>query len=220
MTSSGKWLLISDVDGTLTTETSIWETFHKKLGKWESEGLPNLRAFESGVIDYEHFAALDAKAYAGISRETMAGMALSIPRRQGMEAMLRTLSRRGFIIALVSTGLDILLDQIPHAHVRIANRLKFENGFCTGEAEVVIPIGGKASVVDSLLARFDGTPERTVVLGDSPGDIPMMHKAGYSIAIAADPGVQQIACASVDGSDLMRLPALIMDYRDKVELAK
>lgn len=220
MTVSGKWLLISDVDGTLTTEHSIWETFHRHLGKWETEGLPNLQSYLSGSIDYAEFAARDALAYKDLSRDTLEQMAAAIPRRAGMERMLEFLSRRGFTIALVSTGLDLLLDQIPHADIRIANRLRFVNNRCTGQAEVVIPIDGKGHFAASLMKETGAAPEHTIVLGDSPGDIPMMRQAGFSIAVAADPAVQRVATASIDGSDLMRLPALIMDYRERAGLQR
>lgn len=220
MTVPGKWLLISDVDGTLTTEPSIWETFHRQLGKWESEGLPNLQAYLSGSIDYTEFAARDAMAYKDLSRDALHKMAAAIPRRTGMERMLERLSKRCFSIALVSTGLDILLDQIPHADIRIANRLLFDNNRCTGRAEVVIPIDGKGQAVESLMKKMGVSPDHTVVLGDSTGDIAMMRQAGFSIAVAAEPAVRQVATASIDGSDLMRLPALVMEYRERVDLRR
>ncbi len=217
MTSARRWLLISDVDGTLTTETSIWETFHKQLGKWECEGHPNLLAYLAGAIDYAEFAARDAKAYKGLSRATLDRMAASIPRRKGMETMLRTMSRRGFTIALISTGLDILLDQIPCADIRIANRLRFDDNTCSGEADVVIPIDGKEAVARSVMETIGVSVERTVVIGDSRGDVSMMKAAGFSIAVAAESGVIDAASASVDGTDLMQIPALILDYREIVD---
>lgn len=215
------WLLVADVDGTLTTETSIWETFHKKLGKWESEGLLNLRAFLSGKIDYDEFAARDAKAYKGVSRAELERIAAEIPRRKGMELMLKTMKRRGFTIALISTGLDILVDQIPEAHYRMANRLEFENDICTGNAIVEIPMGEKGKPIKHLQSVGPFHPERTVVIGDSDGDIPMMKAAGLSIAVAAsDSNVLSVADLQIDGEDLMHIPALVEEYRVTIESRK
>ncbi len=218
---SAKWLLVADVDGTLTTETSIWETFHKKLGKWEKEGLLNLRAFLNGKIDYDEFAARDARAYKGVSRTELERIAAEIPRRKGMELMLKTMKRRGFTIALVSTGLDILVDQIPDVHYRVANRLEFENDICTGKAIVEVPMGEKGKVIRHLQSLGPFHPERTVVIGDSEGDIPMMKAAGLSIAVAAaDSKVLMYADLQIDGEDLMHIPALVEEYRVTIESRK
>jgi phosphoserine phosphatase len=211
------WLLVSDVDGTLTTETSIWEYLHKHLGKWNDEGLPNLDAYLAGTIDYNEFALRDASAYKGLSQQTLNEIAASIPRRFGMEQMLKTFKRRGFTLALVSTGLDILVNQIPEADIRLSNGLEFENGICTGRPIVSIPMDAKESAFASLLTDNGFSAENTIVLGDSAGDIPMMRHAGYSIAVAsADRDVLRVADANVDGNDLMRIPALVEEYRETV----
>lgn len=221
MIASTEWLLVADVDGTLTTETSIWESFHRKLGKWEAQGLVNLNDYLAGKIDYHEFAARDARAYRGLTKSDLDRMAAEIPRRRGMECMLTTMARRGFTIALISTGLDILVDQIPGAHIRVANRLEFENGVCTGRAIVEIPIGEKGMVLRKILDTGAFRSERTVVIGDSSGDIPMMQTAGFSIAVAAsDSLVVQHADAQIDGADLMRIPALIEEYRVSIESRK
>jgi len=218
MEQSPKWLLISDVDGTLTTEVSVWEYLHKQLGKWDSEGFPNLNAYLCGEIDYAEFAARDASAYKGLSRGEINELMAAIPRRQGMEDMLRTLQRRGFCIALISTGLDILVNQIPYADERIANRLVFQNDICTGQVEVVIPIGGKGSVTRDLITRLGFDRDYIVALGDTNGDLPMMERAGFSVAVAAQSSeILQKASADSDGADLMRLPALIEEYRESIE---
>jgi HAD superfamily phosphoserine phosphatase-like hydrolase len=216
-----EWLLVADVDGTLTTETSIWESFHKKLGKWETQGLVNLNAFLAGQIDYHEFAVRDARAYRGLTKAVLDRMAAEIPRRRGMERMLKTMARRGFTIALISTGLDILVDQIPGAQFRVSNRLEFENGVCTGRPIVEIPIGEKGTALKHILDTGAFCSERTVVIGDSSGDIPMMQSAGFSIAVApSDATVLKYADAQIDGEDLMRIPALIEEYRVSVESRK
>ncbi len=211
------WLLVSDVDGTLTTETSVWEYFHKSLNKWNDEGLTNLNAYLSGDIDYNEFARRDAEAYTGLSYKSLDQMAASIPRRFGMEQMLTTFKRRGFTIALISTGLDILVNQIPEADIRISNELEFENSICTGKPVVNIPMDAKEQAFVSLLSDHGFSAEKTIVLGDSSGDIPMMRLAGYSIAVETmDQNVLQVADANIDGTDLMRVPALVEEYIETI----
>jgi len=211
--SENSWLLVSDVDGTLTEVVSVWEHFHKKLGKWDSEGLPNLKAFLNNEIDYLKFAELDALAYKGMSRQQMETIARRIPRRPGMEQMLTDMKNQGAVIALISSGLDILVDQIPDADVRVANGLKFENEVCTGIPDILIPIDGKKDAIEKLLETYPFPKDRIVVLGDSSGDIPMMEMAGFSVAV--DPineEVKRIADKVVDGSNLNDVTRLIENY--------
>ncbi|MCD4652757.1 HAD-IB family phosphatase [bacterium] len=215
------WLLVSDVDGTLTTEISIWEYFHKLLNKWTSEGLPNLNAYLAGEITYNEFAEMDALAYKGLSRNQLDAMARKVPRRLGLEPMIKRMKKRGAVIALVSSGLDILVDQIPGSDVCIANGLKFDNGICTGEPDIKIPIDGKREAMRRLLESYRFPRNKIVVLGDSRGDIPMMEMAGFSIAVAATHGdVINEADVSVDGNNLGIISELVEEYLTGEELRK
>ena len=88
-----KWLLVADVDGTLTRVTSIWEHLLRELGKWESHGLPNLTAYTNGEIDYNEFARLDSLAYKGVSRSFLQETCAKIDFRPGTEMLLERLKK-------------------------------------------------------------------------------------------------------------------------------
>jgi phosphoserine phosphatase len=203
-------LAVFDVDGTLTREPSVWEYLHKKLGIWESEGLPNLKGFLKNDFDYNEFARRDAEGYKGYSYDRLSALVNSIPRREGIAACFDGLRGMGLTIALLSTGLDILLDAIPGADIRLANELIFEDGLCTGKVRVNIPIYEKYAAYKSLLARMNILPCQVIVAGDSEGDMEMMQAADLAIAVApVSDSVAEAATFCIDGDDLSVIHGLV-----------
>ncbi|MBN1296902.1 HAD-IB family phosphatase [bacterium] len=215
------WLVISDVDGTLTQVTSVWEYLHKRLGKWDDEGVVNLREYCAGRIDYVEFARRDSLAYAGLSRTELSAMVSEIPRRIEMDYMLRTLHDSNCSIALVSSGLDILVDQIQWASIRVSNRLIFQGDYCTGETEIHVPIDGKADWTERLIQSFPAGRNRVIAIGDSRGDIPVFRMAGFAIAVApTHPDVAAAADVVLDGSTLAPIPAWIETFKATPSIRK
>ena len=203
-------MIVFDVDGTLTQVASIWEYLHRKLGIWESEGRPNLEAFTRREIDYAEFARRDALGYKGLSRKELMELIRSVPMRPGMDACLAFFKQRGIPIALISTGLDIMLDAIPLADIRVANELVFQDDNCTGEAVVHIPIDGKKEVFDRILRDHRIQADQIIAAGDSRGDIEILRSAGLSIAVAStDPAVRDASDICLDSGDLSLVPQIV-----------
>lgn len=209
-----KGFVISDVDGTLTTVISVWEYLHRRLNRWYGDGDRNLTDFLEGRIDYTEFARRDARAYEGLSRSRLDRMASDIPRRPGLDTMMSFFKSLDWPVALVSSGLDILVNQIPHATIRIANRLQFCQDVCTGRVAIDVPIHGKAAVTARLLESYRLDPAKVIAIGDSRGDIPVMTAAGFSIAVApVHPDVSSVADAVIDGNNLAEVCDLVTVYR-------
>ncbi|MBN1356674.1 HAD-IB family phosphatase [bacterium] len=209
-------IVVFDVDGTLTQVRSVWEYLHRKLGIWDSQGEPNLADYRSGRIDYREFARRDAAGYRGVARSRILELLESIPMRSGWSECLHMFRARGMKIALVSTGLDILVDRFTRVDHRSANKLGFDNDVCTGQVEVCVSMNGKKSFLDRLLDEIGIGWEEVVVIGDSEGDCEIMLAAGLSIAV--DPSEAKVAQAAdfqIDGSDLTHILPLVFDGRPK-----
>ncbi len=208
-------LVVFDVDGTLTPVRSIWEYLHQRLGIWESEGLPNLHAYLNGQIDYQEFARRDASGYSGCNRSYLMELIHEIPLRSGAQECLDFFFMHGVHIALISTGLDLMVNRIPRAHTRISNMLQFENDVCTGRVTVQIPIDGKRDAFIGLLASMNISNTHTLVIGDSSGDIEMMRAAGFSIAVQpSNSAVSDAAGHVIDGDTLAGIPDLVLTHFD------
>ena len=48
-------LVALDVEGTLTSEPTIWEIMPRKLGTWESHGLVYWDRYLGGELEYDDF---------------------------------------------------------------------------------------------------------------------------------------------------------------------
>jgi phosphoserine phosphatase len=198
-----------DVDGTLTSVASVWEYLHRELGIWESQGEPNLLEYLAGNIDYDEFSRRDAMGYFGIPYTVLDEMVGRIPLRAGIQICFDFFKTRGIPIILLSTGLDILVNRIPGADMRIANELLFEDGVCTGKVRVRIPMDGKKHAFRQILHEREIAPDQAIVVGDSAGDLELMKVAGLSIAVASqDQNVISIAHHHIAGGNLAIIPTL------------
>ena len=75
--------------------------------------------------------------------------------------------------------------------------------------------------MDSLLKEYSIPRERVVVMGDSSGDVPMMNRAGFSIAIHGNSAkLLKIANVSVTQDNLMIVSSLIEDYLTDLEIRR
>jgi phosphoserine phosphatase len=206
-------LAVFDVDGTLTKIVSIWEYLHRELEIWETQGKPNLLSFLNGEIDYNEFARLDAEGYRDLPESRINEFVDAIPWRPGVVECFQWIKKQGMQIALISTGLNVLVDRFPLVDYRIANKLQFKNGRCTGKAIVCIPIDGKKSALDRLLTATGIQWMETIVIGDSEGDREIMSNAGLSIAVApSDSTLLTTADVIIDGTDLMEITGIVERY--------
>ncbi len=206
---SFRWIFF-DVDGTLTSQHSVWEYLHRELGIWESQGKINLALFRTGRISYPEFARRDAAGYTGIHRSEFDRMLDRIPIRPGVDRCFRELRERGMRIGLISTGLDILVNRFQPVDLAVSNELLFENDVCTGEVVVHLPIDAKADCVRRFRAMHSIDCREIVSVGDSIGDIGMMHQSGLKIAVhPCDPALLDVCDFCLLDSDLNRIPELI-----------
>ena len=60
------YIVLSDLDGTLTETSSSWQFIMESLNKWESEGKFHLNLFLNKKINYDEFLRLDVNSWKGI----------------------------------------------------------------------------------------------------------------------------------------------------------
>lgn len=200
--------IIFDLDGTLTPVRSVWQHIHEALGTWESHGSRSLAAFLAGEITYEEFARRDVAAWYGVPRERIEKIVAAIPYRPGAKELVATLKTRGVRLALLSSGLDILVRRVAAElgfDVWVANGLSFTNGAVDGRVHIQVPWDGKPAHVDPICRFFRITPGETAAIGDSQGDVPLFSRVGLGIAVNAEPAVCACAHMSICCEDLREL---------------
>lgn len=177
-------LVVFDVDGVLTKIDSVWRFLHQNLGTWEA-ARKHLEMFERGEITYEEWAKYDVLLWRGISFERINKILDKVPLRSGTFRIIKFLKENNIKIATISAGLDILSNKISSLlgfDYNISNELVFENGRLTGDVIVKVGFSNKGDILLKLCESIGINSGNVLVVGDSEVDVPMMKKAGFSIA--------------------------------------
>ena len=177
-------LVVFDVDGTLTKFVSSWQFLHEKLGTW-GKGKQYAEQFFRGAITYEDWARLDASLWRGLKLESVRQIVDSIPYTYGAREVITTLRRNGFKVVLLSAGLSLVTERIDReigVDASLANELKVENGFLTGEVKVNVSVHNKDMILLRMLKKFNLGVDECAAVGDDETLIPLFEKVGLSIA--------------------------------------
>lgn len=178
-------LMVFDLDGTLTTEKSIWEHIHRVLGTWENHAEAFQRLFLNDCICYEEFCERDATVWKGMSLSGLRRITDSVPYQEGAHQLTAYLRSKGLKLAAVSSGLSILARRIEAdlgLDFSVANDLLVEKGIVTGKVRVNVAHNGKGCWMKKLMGQLGVQPHETMAMGDSLGDLAMFAFAGFRVA--------------------------------------
>lgn len=202
-------LVLFDLDGTLTTEKSVWEYVHRALGTWENHAERFQRLFREGRISYEEFCRRDAAVWKGMRIHDLKRITDTIPYRKGVFELRAFLKSKGLKLAAISSGLSLLEERIRSdlgLDFSVANELVVEGGLLTGEVRVRVRHNGKAYWVREVMRRFDTHGHEIIAIGDSRGDLEMFALSGFKIAFNAS------------SSELERMADLVVHTGDMTDI--
>lgn len=198
--------VVFDIDGTLTTERSIWEYIHRVLGTWEGHAEKFQDLFIAGQISYEEFCERDARVWRGMGIEEVRRITDSVPYHQGAARLLAYLRRKGMRLAGISSGLSILVERIQQdlgLDFAVANELVVEKGVVTGEVRIHVTHNGKGMWVKEVMERLGVEGSEMIAIGDSLGDLGMFALSGFCVAFnSSSPQLNEAANLVVKTSNL------------------
>lgn len=180
-------LVIFDVDGVLVKIKSSWEYLHSHYGVLgEARRLKQM--FEAGEIDYQRWMDEDIglwiRAKGKIKREELLAVLGSVELEDGAVEVARWLKRRMKKIALLSSGLDLLVSRVASelgADAWMANRLLFDrSGLLYGGAPIVGASKDRGAAL--LMSMLGAEPQSTMYVGDSKWDRYAMRLVAYPVA--------------------------------------
>lgn len=189
-------LAIFDVDGTLTTHSSIWWRLHEHFGT-ENKGKEYFDRYFAGEIDYNEWAKLDASLWKGEAIGDARKLVKSSDLTPGAIETVESLRNDGIKFAIVSGGLDIAanyIGSILDIDCVVTNRLLHKNGKITGEVDVQVGWGAKGTVIQTIADHFDVSLEHTAYIGDGRNDVSAFSHVGLSIAFC--PEYEEVADAA------------------------
>ncbi len=178
-------LAILDLDGTLRREPDPWLHLHRHL-RTGAEGEKYYRRWRAGEISYNDLCRLDAAEWRGVTREKILQALANNPLREGAREVITFLKEHGITCVGLSTGLSVFHEvtarELGLAEV-LCNELSFRGDTCAGEVLVNVTEDSKSLVMEQLMARYVSSDAQTLVFGDGRADIPMLKRAGLSVAV-------------------------------------
>ncbi|MBW2122720.1 MAG: HAD-IB family phosphatase [Deltaproteobacteria bacterium] len=202
-------VVVFDLDGTLTTERSIWQHIHRVLGTWEGHAEHFQRLFLAGSISYEEFCRRDAMVWKGMRADDLRAIADSVPYHAGVFELRDFLRAKGLRLAGISSGLSILSTRVERElglDFSVANDLLVEKGVLTGEVRIKVAHDGKRTWMEEVMRRFGVQGREIVAVGDSRGDLGMFSLSGFRVSFnSSSPELVREADLVVESADLADL---------------
>ncbi|WP_047391858.1 phosphoserine phosphatase SerB [Chitinibacter sp. ZOR0017] len=186
-------LVVMDMDSTLITIECIDEIADMVGIKPEVAAIT--AAAMRGELDFNASLTRRVALLAGLEESALERVYSERLRLMpGAEAMLKGFQAAGAKTLLISGGFTFFTEKLQARlglTTTIANVLEVENGKLTGR--VVGDIINAERKKTELIAHREALglrPEQVVAMGDGANDLPMLHAAGFGVALHAKPKVQ------------------------------
>ncbi len=214
-----KKLIVMDVDSTLIQQEVI-ELLGAKAGV-QSEIAKITESAMRGELDFEASLRARVALLKGLPESVLTQVQSEISLTPGARTLVRTLSKLGHHIALVSGGFEPviapLVAELGIDHMR-ANNLEIIDGKLTGALlGPIIDRAGKATALIEFAKAHQIELDQTIAIGDGANDLDMIAIAGMGIAFNAKPAVKAAADSSVSAPYLDSVLYLMGISRDEVE---
>jgi phosphoserine phosphatase len=201
-----------DVDGTLVDEIEyIWPLIHRELDIDIKRVKKAKEDFYGGKINFRQWARHDIELWRkkGVTEKDLIGVVSKLKLMKGAREVLEHLKKAGYSLAVISGGLNIVLEHfIPDCqdifdHIMI-NRLSFDD---EGRIKGIEPteVGSDEHKLEGLrkIAKKEGISlEQCVFIGDSGNDVNIARGAGLSIGFNPSPELEKVCDVVIRKKDL------------------
>lgn len=212
-------LIAFDFDNVLVDGESLDEV--AKLVDSEDEIIELTRKAMEGDISFETSLRERMNLLKGVSLENIERVTKKMPLMEGAEETILELKKRGYKLATITGNFEIITNRLKDLDIDyiFCNQLHDEDGKLTGEISgPLIVEGSKGEVLQELMDQEGLKAAECAAVGDGANDIPMLEKAGLSIAFNAKPALKEVADVVVEGKDLREiLPLFESDTDDKIK---
>jgi phosphoserine phosphatase len=207
-------LVAFDVDGTLIDEMQfVWVKLHKDLGMDPAKVNQAREEFLKGKITFREWADYDTNLWVrnGVTRQKIEESIVKFRLMEGAKQTIKELHRHGYKLAIISGGLDIVVDHFlgdvkKYFSYIVINRLKFDENDNLKGIDIPPEYDGwgenKNLVLKSIAEKEGISVDECVFIGDSNNDMDVIKEAGLGIAFNATPELSEAADVSVKERDL------------------
>lgn len=193
-----KKLIVFDVDGVLVNKRSSWIVVHQGLGKTVVNKCSRLRKkyLNSQKMTYEDWVKEDIKLWGKVSLKKIKKILDKVPLMKGAEETCKILKEKGYLLAMISTGINFLIE-------RIGKKLNFGYLLCNQiykkKSKLLVKINvsldqkTKDKVLKNLVRKIRLKKKNIIAIGDDDDDYPMMKLARFSILFNPNPSKSTLA---------------------------
>lgn len=207
-------VVVFDMDGTLVEESSCWETLHKYFGANPQLVRKNMEDYLTGRISYCEWMRRDLLLWKRNNRlPHISGIKTALKNYKIVKGAYKTvqeLKKRGYITAIVTSGLDILAKEVAeklNIDYTYANSFETdENGYLTEKVKCKVKLLEKDKNLKDLSKKLKIPLSAFIAIGDTWFDLSMLQVAGLSIAFnPKDEKIRKKATIVIENKNLTEI---------------
>lgn len=177
-------LVAFDLEGVLVDERS-WISLHEHFGMKE-RAAGNLAAYTDGKMGYKELMRRDISLWPKAHADEINSVLSKFILAEGAEETVKGLKKKGYAVAIISSGIDILAKKVAKAldiPYVLANGLEFDRtGHLTGCGIERVALGKKEHALESLAKYLELDPKQCVAVGNSDRDAGFLASSGLGVA--------------------------------------
>ncbi len=199
-----RYLLVCfDLDGTIVDKiTSIWKFIGCEFGVDPVRREKGTREFFDNIISYDEWVGNDVRLWMekGITKDRFIRAVRKLKLMRGAREALDKLRAEGVKLAVISDGLDIVLEALMPDYRNVfddvfINRLKFDSrGRLEGWQATEYCMDRKADGLKAIAKREGISLSKCAFVGDESNDIGAVRLAGLGIAFNSSSEELNRAC--------------------------
>ncbi len=199
-----KRLICFDMDSTLI-KTEVIDELAVRAGVGDEVKAITESAMR-GEIDFKQSFTKRVSLLKGLPEHVMIDIAQNLPMMEGIDILMHTLKKKGFVIAILSGGFTYFAKYLQNRYnidYVFANQLEIINGKLTGKyVGEVVDGDRKLNLLLEIAKKEQIDIKQTIAVGDGANDLPMINAAGLGIAFHAKPKVKRLSTHHINNVGL------------------